>query len=158
MEFTFDPEPGVLTLPRPQHSDNHSPGPELNRRRLLKLTVASIVGVQLPGRLLQAQSAPEVCSSPIPQNHAPSNGGTCPYPIPGLDKNGNHNQSPTANVELSNIYHFKGKLARCNGFHGMGTDNKGNRLAWGTPTTDYSYMAGEYWAARQSHQAIFAHT
>jgi hypothetical protein len=63
-----------------------------------------------------------------------------------------------ANVELSNIYHFKGKLARCNGFHGMGTDNQGNRLAWGTPTTDYSYMAGEYWAARQPHQAVFAHT
>jgi hypothetical protein len=63
-----------------------------------------------------------------------------------------------ANTELSNIYHFRGKLARCNGFHGIGTDNKGNRLAWGTPTTDYSYMAGEYWAGRQPHQAIFSHT
>jgi hypothetical protein len=62
------------------------------------------------------------------------------------------------NVELSNIYHFKGKLARCSGFHGMGTDNEGNRLAWGTPTTDYSYMAGEYWAARQARQGIFTHT
>jgi len=62
------------------------------------------------------------------------------------------------NVELSSIYHFKGKLARCNGFHGMGTDNKGNRLSWGTPTTDYSYMVGEYWAARKGHEAIFAHT
>jgi hypothetical protein len=62
------------------------------------------------------------------------------------------------NVELSSIYHFKGKLARCSGFHGMGTDNQGNRLAWGTPTTDYSYMAGEYWASRQAHQAVFAHT
>ena len=40
-----------------------------------------------------------------------------------------------ANVELSNIFHFKGKLARCNGFHGMDTDNKGNRLAWGTRTS-----------------------
>jgi hypothetical protein len=40
----------------------------------------------------------------------------------------------------------------------MGTDNEGNRLAWGTPTTDYSYMAGEYWAARQAHAAVFAHT
>jgi len=62
------------------------------------------------------------------------------------------------NVELSSIYHFKGRLARCNGFHGMGTDNRGNRLAWGTPTTDYSYMAGEYWAARQPQQGVFAHT
>ena len=40
----------------------------------------------------------------------------------------------------------------------MGTDNQGNRLAWGTGTTDCSYMAGEYWAARQAHEAIFAHT
>src|SRR5258708_24162987 len=79
-------------------------------------------------------------------------------PIPWLDKNGNHNQPAGPNVELSNIYHFKRKLARCSGFHGMGTDNKGNRLAWGTPTTDYSYMLGEYWAARQARQGIFAHT
>jgi hypothetical protein len=108
--------------------------------------------------LLTAQSAPQTCEPPIPLNHAPSNGGTCPYPIPWLDKNGNHNQIPMANVELSHIFHFKGKVARCNGFHGMGTDNKGNRLAWGNPTTDYSYMAGEYWAARKSQQGIFAHT
>ena len=38
------------------------------------------------------------------------------------------------------------------------TDNQGNRFAWGNPTTDYSYMAGEYWAARQAHRGIFAHT
>ena len=131
---------------------------ELNRRRLFKLGVSSIVTASLASRLLHAQSEQQSCSSPIPQNHAPSNGGPCPYPIPWLDKNGNHNQSPMANVELSNIYHFKGKLARCNGFHGMGTDNKGNRLAWGTRTTDYSYMAGGYWAAREEHQAVFAHT
>jgi hypothetical protein len=63
-----------------------------------------------------------------------------------------------APVQLSSIYHFKGKLGRCSGFHGMGTDNRGNCLAWGTPTTDYSYMAGEYWAARQAQEAVFAHT
>jgi hypothetical protein len=131
-----------------------------NRRHLLKAGATSLVAALLPGRLLHGQFAPmpQPCAPSIPQNHEPSNGGPCPFPIPWLDKNGNHNQSPMANVELSNIYHFKGKLARCNGFHGVGTDNKGNRLAWGTPTTDYSYMAGEYWAARQAHQAIFAHT
>jgi hypothetical protein len=128
-----------------------------NRRHLLKLGVASLMAASLPAELLRAQS-PAACAPPIPQDHSPSNGGSCPYPIPWLDKNGNHNQSPMANVELSNIFHFQGKLARSSGFHGMGTDNKGNRLAWGTPTTDYSYMAGEYWAARKSHQAIFAHT
>ena len=129
-----------------------------NRRNLLKFGVASLAAASLPAHLLRAQSPPQSCAPPIPQDHSPSNGGSCPYPIPWLDKNGNHNQSPMANVELSNIYHFKGKLARCNGFRGMGTDNKGNRLAWGTATTDYSYMAGEYWAARQGHQAIFTHT
>jgi hypothetical protein len=131
---------------------------ELNRRHLLTLGAASAVAALLPDRLLRAQSGPQLCAPPIPQNHEPSNGGLCPYPIPWLDRNGNHNQAAMPNVELSNIYHFKGKLARCNGFHGMGTDNKGNRLAWGAPTTDYSYMAGEYWAARQAHQAVFAHT
>jgi hypothetical protein len=105
-----------------------------------------------------AQSATSGCSPSIPQNHEPSNGGACPYPIPWLDKNGNHNQPAGPNVELSSIYHFRGKLGRCSGFHGMGTDNEGNRLAWGTGTSDYSYMAGEYWAARQAHQAVFAHT
>jgi hypothetical protein len=158
MEFALDRKTSVVTLMDRQHSNNRSSDLERNRRRLLKLGVASIVSASLPGGPLHAQSAPSSCSPPIPQNHEPSNGGPCPYPIPWLDKNGNHNQSPMPNVELSNIYHFKGKLARCNGFHGMGTDNKGNRLAWGTPSTDYSYMAGEYWAARQPHQAIFSHT
>ncbi len=131
---------------------------ELDRRSWLKLGVTSVVATALRGTLLRAQSAPQGCAPPIPQDHQPSNGGPCPYPIPWLDKNGNHNQIAMPNVELSSIYHFKGKLARCSGFHGMGTDNKGNRLAWGTPTTDYSYMAGEYWAGRQAHQAVFAHT
>lgn len=129
-----------------------------NRRHLLKLGIISAAGLSLPNQLLNAQSVPQSCAPPIPQNHLPSNGGSCPYPIPWLDKNGNHNQSPMPNVELSNIYHFKGKLARCNGFHGIGTDNKGNRLAWGAPTTDYGYMAGEYWAGRHAHQGIFTHT
>jgi len=128
-----------------------------DRRSLMNFGLASIGLASLPGRGVRAQSA-DSCSPQIPPNQAPSNGGSCPYPIPWLDKNGNHNQSPGPDVELSNIYHFKGKLARCNGFHGMGTDNKGNRLAWGTPTTDYSYMAGEYWAGRQARRAVYAHT
>ena len=133
-------------------------GFELNRRRWLRLSVGSMLGMKLTGTPLNAQSVAQSCAPSIPQNHAPSNGGTCPYPIPWLDKNGNHNQPAAPNVELSSIYHFNGRLARCSGFHGMGTDNKGNRLAWGTPTTDYSYMAGEYWASRQPQRRIFAHT
>jgi hypothetical protein len=129
----------------------------LTRRLLLKFGLTSAAAASV-SNLLHAQSTPENCAPPIPQNHMPSNGGSCPFPIPWLDKNGNHNQSPAPNVELSNIFHFNGKLARCAGFTGMGTDNQGNRFAWGNPTTDYSYMAGEYWAARQAHQGIFAHT
>jgi hypothetical protein len=131
---------------------------EVSRRQWLKLGVTSAFAASLRPTVLRAQSASPNCAPPMPQHHEPSNGGPCPYPIPWLDKNGNHNQPAAPNVELSNIYHFKGKLARCGGFHGTGTDNKGNRLAWGTPTTDYSYMAGEYWAARQAHEGIFAHT
>ncbi len=131
---------------------------ELGRRGWLKLGVCSIAANFFTRKALGTESASENCATAIPPNREPSNGGSCPYPIPWLDKNGNHNQPAMPNVELSSIYHFKGKLARCNGFHGMGTDNKGNRLAWGTPTTDYSYMAGEYWAGRQARQGIFAHT
>jgi hypothetical protein len=131
---------------------------EVTRRSWLKLCGASALAASLRTTVLRAQSGLPSCTPPIPLSHEPSNGAPCPYPIPWLDKNGNHNQIVTLNVELSHIYHFKGRLARCNGFHGMGTDNKGNRLAWGTPTTDCSYMAGEYWAGRQAHQGIFAHT
>ncbi len=132
--------------------------PVPTRRRLLMVGAVSLVVPILPNRLLRAQETAPLCAPSIPSDRSPSNGGSCPYPIPWLDKNGNHNQPAGPNVELSSIYHFKGKLARCSGFHGMGTDSKGNRLAWGTPTTDYSYMAGEYWAARQGRQGIFAHT
>jgi hypothetical protein len=72
-----------------------------------------------------------------------------------LDQDGSHNQPAMPNVELSGIYHFKGRLRRCNGFHGKGTDSKGNRLTC-TATTDYTYMLGEYWAARRAQHAIFA--
>ena len=157
MQVTLDPNP-TESMPVDRHHNQRNVDMELNRRHLLKLGIVTMVAASLPGRQLQAQSAPESCAPPIPANHGFSNGGSCPYPIPWLDKNGNHNQSPAPNVELSNIFHFKGKLARCNGFYGMGTDNKGNRFAWGNPTTDYSYMAGEYWAGRQARQGIFTHT
>ncbi len=53
------------------------------------------------------------------------NGGTDPYPIPWLDKNGSHNQPAGPQLEPSHIYHFKGRVARCADFAGMGTDNRG---------------------------------
>ena len=86
-----------------------------------------------------------------------ANGGTDPYPIPWLDKNGSHNQPAGLNLEPSHIYHFKGRVARCSTFNGMGTDNNGNRIAFGSATTDYGLMQGEYWAGRTTQQGTFTH-
>jgi hypothetical protein len=78
MSFNLDSRPMVTTMHGRQHCNDSSPNLELNRRRVLTLVVSSFVGVQLPGQLLLAQSAPPSCTSPIPQSHAPSNGGSCP--------------------------------------------------------------------------------
>jgi hypothetical protein len=91
------------------------------------------------------------------QQSMTANGSIDPYPIPWLDKNGSHNQPAGADLEPSHIYHFKGRVARCSTFTGMGTDNQGNRIAFGSPTTDYGVMQGEYWAARASQQGTFTH-
>ena len=85
------------------------------------------------------------------------NGSTDPYPIPWLDKNGSHNQPAGPNLEPSHIFHFKGRVARCADFVGMGTDNKGSRIPFGTPTTDYGFMQGEYWAGRTRQTGTFTH-
>jgi len=85
------------------------------------------------------------------------NGGIDPYPIPWLDKNGSHNQPAGPQLEPSHIYHFKGRVARCAGFVGTGTDTKGNRIAFGTPTTDYGFMEGEYFAGRAPQKGTFTH-
>jgi hypothetical protein len=85
------------------------------------------------------------------------NGSTDPYPIPWLDKNGSHNQPAGTQLEPSHIFHFKGRVARCADFVGMGTDNKGNRIAFGTPTTDYGFMQGEYFAGRTPQTGTFTH-
>jgi len=61
---------------------DHVFGFGLDRRRWLKLGVGSAVVASLPGTLLDAQSAPQSCAPPIPQDHEPANGGSCPYPIP----------------------------------------------------------------------------
>jgi hypothetical protein len=87
----------------------------------------------------------------------PSNGSADPHPIPWLDRNGSHNQSPGPGMEPSSIYHFKGQVARCNDFTGMGTDSEGNRIAFGAPSTDFSLMKGEYFAARAPQLGVFSH-
>jgi hypothetical protein len=75
---------------------------------------------QLP-KLCQDYSALALLPIAIPswmnvsQNQQPvsANGSADPYPIPWLDKNGSHNHPAGANLEPSNIYNFKDRVARC---------------------------------------------
>ena len=122
---------------------------DLSRREILRAGALSLVPLALPISSLAA---------PPPQNPPmTANGGTDPYPIPWLDKNGSHNQPAAPTLEPSHIYHFKGRVLRSSTFTGMGTDNQGNRIGFGTPTTDYGVMIGEYWAARSAQQGAFTH-
>jgi hypothetical protein len=118
-----------------------------DRRTLLKSSAAALLPLAVP----------IAGSSATAQQPMTANGGTDPYPIPWLDKNGSHNQPAAANLEPSHIYHFKGRVARCSTFAGIGTDNQGNRIAFGSPTTDYGVMQGEYWGARAAQQGTFTH-
>lgn len=118
-----------------------------SRRTLLKAGALAAIPLLDPATMNAFQ----------PQQPMTANGGTEPYPIPWLDKNGSHNQPAALNLEPSHIYHFKGRVARCSTFVGMGTDNKGNRIAFGSPTTDYGVMSGEYWAGRTVQHGTFTH-
>ena len=125
-------------------------------------TRRSFLGTTL--RIASAASAGQVfsVSTEVGNESAESkvrtyNGGTDPYPIPWLDKNGSHNQPAGPQLEPSHIYHFKGQVGRCADFVGMGTDNKGNRIAFGTPTTDYGFMQGEYFSGRTAQTGAFTH-
>jgi hypothetical protein len=117
------------------------------RRDILKSSAVSLLPLAMP-------SANRVFDDQKPMT---ANGGTDPYPIPWLDKNGSHNQPAGPSLEPSHIYHFTGRVARCSTFTGVGTDNQGNRIAFGSPTTDYGVMQGEYWAARAAQQGMFTH-
>jgi len=117
------------------------------RREILKAGALAAIPFAIPPTLMAL----------YPQQPMTANGGTDPYPIPWLDKNGSHNQPAGTNLEPSHIYHFKGRVARCSTFTGTGTDNHGNRIAFGSPTTDYGAMQGEYWAGRAPQQGAFTH-
>jgi len=118
-----------------------------SRRTLLKAGALAAIPLILPSTLHAFQL----------QQPMTANGGDEPFPIPWLDKNGSHNQPAGSNLEPSHIYHFSGRIARSSTFTGMGTDGKGNRIAFGSPTTDYGVMLGEYWAARSAQHGTFAH-
>jgi hypothetical protein len=128
-------------------SDFSKMSPLFDRRSLLKSSAAALLPLAVP----------IADSAAMTQQPTTANGGTDPYPIPWLDKNGSHNQPAAANLEPSHIYHFKGRVARCSTFTGMGTDNQRNRIAFGSPTTDYGVMQGEYWGARAAQQGTFTH-
>jgi hypothetical protein len=121
--------------------------PRFTRRHILKSSALALAP-------LATLSSGEPTQAEQPMT---ANGGTDPYPIPWLDKNGSHNQPAGPNLEPSHIYHFKGRVARCSTFTGFGTDTEGNRIAFGSPTTDYGVMQGEYWAARSPQQGTFTH-
>ncbi len=108
--------------------------PLCSRRDILKSSALALVPFAVPSA---------ISAFPYQQQPMTTNGGDDPYPIPWLDKNGSHNQPAGPNLEPSHIYHFKGHVARCSTFTGMGTDNQGNRIAFGSPTTDYGVMQGE---------------
>jgi len=127
----------LLTHSRRRHS----------RRDMLKSSALALLPLAIP-------SANHILGDQQPMT---ANGGSDPYPIPWLDKNGSHNQPAGANLEPSHIYHFKGRVARCSTFTGMGADNQTNRIAFGSPTTDYGVMQGEYWAGRTAQQGTFTH-
>lgn len=126
---------------------SNQPHPLHSRRDMLKSSAVALVPLAFPFATYASNDQPPMTA----------NGGTDPYPIPWLDRNGSHNQPAGPNLEPSHIYHFKGRVARCSTFTGMGTDNQGNRIAFGSPTTDYGVMQGEYWAARAPQQGTFTH-
>ncbi len=107
--------------------------------------------------LLMLPGAPAAAEETRQSELRTYNGGTDPYPIPWLDKNGSHNQPAGPELEPSHIFHFKGRVARCAGFTGMGTDNRGVRVPFGTKTTDYGLMQGEYFAGRAPQTGTFTH-
>lgn len=88
----------------------------------------------------------------------PVGGSDEPYPVPWLDKNGSHNQSPGPGMDPSSIYHFEGRIARANDFTGQGTDGAGKPLLFGAPSTDFSFMDGECWTPhRRARRGVWAH-
>ena len=124
----------------------------LSRRRFLSAG-AGAGALLVPG---WDASAEQPAGAPMTPRVYPD-GPPDPFPIPWLDKNGSHNQPAGPNLEPSHIYHFKGKVARCAGFNGAGSDGTGQRLLFGTRTTDYGIMDGEYWAARAAQRGMFTH-
>ena len=121
-------------------SRHRFPSSTSNRRQLLRSGAGLAAGaatVGLPG--IAEASMRKHSDTPLIVD-----GTNDPFPLPWLDRNGSHNQVPAPNQDPAHIFHFRGDIARCNNFSGMGTDGHGNRLRFGGPTTDIGLMRGEY--------------
>jgi hypothetical protein len=128
--------------------------PLVARRKLLQGGLAGASMGLLPFTSIRCTTAAPTRPTVIP---APVGGSDEPYPIPWLDKNGSHNQAGPG-LEPSSIYHFKGRVARAAEFVGSGVDGAGNRLAFGSRTTDNSFMQGECWTSqRRAHRGAWTH-
>ena len=124
------------------------------RRDFLQEATVAAAALALPWSGGCAAAKPEQRSDHLV---APVGGSDEPYPIPWLDKNGSHNQAGP-DLEPSSIYHFKGRIARAAGFVGSGVDGAGNRLAFGSKTTDNSFMQGECWTSQRTvRRGTWAH-
>jgi hypothetical protein len=115
------------------------------------------LGLALVAALLPLPTAPAPGQSVSSQVLFDYDDSKDPFPIPWLDANGSHNQMPGDKKEPSHIYHFKGLVARCNGFVGNGADGAGNPVSFGTKTTDFGIMVGEYYTGRAVHKGAFVH-
>ena len=127
----------------------------LNRRAFLWASGATaLLGRAWPWLAVPTSAAGSQGSDVLP---APVGGSAEPYPIPWLDKNGSHNQAGPRH-EPSHVFHFKGRVARAAGFVGSGMDGDGQRLPFGTQTTDNSFMDGECWTSqRRARRGTWAH-
>ncbi len=147
-----------------QSPSNRTSGGASSRRGLLRAGLAfGAAGLIVPGcaaagpALLHARSPLANPALDALAAEDLGNGGAAPQPIPWLDKNGSHNQPPGPLAEPSSIFHFKGRVARANDFSGTGAAGDGEPLSFGTKSTDFSFMKGEYFAGRQARQGMFGH-
>lgn len=150
---------------KPERHDD--PAASFRSRRGFLRTGFGVAAAGAAGLWLPGCAKPMAATAPTPAPHNSPietldrveaiDGGTDPFPIPWLDKNGNHNQLPGPGMDPSNIFHFKGRVARANDFTGVGSDNEGRRRAFGTKTTDFSFMTGEYFAGRTAREGMFGH-
>ncbi len=124
-------------------------------RRDLLNTALGIAGAGAASLVLSDNAT--AADSPAQSEHPTYNGSTDPYPLPWLDKFGDHHQPASPTLDPSDIFHFKGRIVRCADFVGVGTDNGGNRIAWGAPSTDFGIMQGEYFAARAPQNGAYVH-